>query len=357
MNTRADAGLIDPKIEHRSQSDSWREIMPKKEDLSNVPASVLKQQRDAERKIQALTEDPTPEGNTEKTVNTPDPEPAPEPEPVKEEPVKETVIQEPAIFDDQSDGKWEHKYKVLQGKYDKEVGSLRGEINALKEMMDRQTKIIDGLESSNNNAPEHSSHDIGDDLNPEDYEGWGEEMKPLVSQINKLNAIIRDQSQIIDGLKGQGQSQNPELDNRLKTLESESRETRVQKYLETLDTKINGDWRKLNVDQGFNAWLNEQDPMSMAIRRELLTAAAENLRGAQVASIFNQYISGLKGDAGVVISSDMPSGSAAGDGEVTPRHKVTEEDVSTARQDFIKGRITEEEFDKIYSKFQKTLRR
>lgn len=331
--------------------------MPKKEDLSNVPASVLKQQRDAERKIEALKAEPTPDP-VQNTDPISDPEPAPLTDPVDPKPMEPAQPVKPAIVDDQTSGQWEHKYRVLQGKYDKEVGDLRGEIASMKAMMERQTKIIDGLETSNNNAPEKNI-DLGDDLNLEDYEGWGDEMKPLVTQVNTLKAIIKDQAAVIDGLKSNPMAADNGLADRVNSLESESRETRVKTYLQTLDTQINGPWRELNVDANFNAWLNESDPMSMMVRRDLLEAAAENLRGAQVASIFNQFISsqGKQAAPNVSIADVLPDGSGAGDDNSTPKPKVTEADVKQAQQDFIRGKITEEEYDKKYAAFQRTLRR
>ena len=44
--------------------------MSKIEDLSNVPASVIKQQKDAERKIEALATEPTVEPETPPVDNT-----------------------------------------------------------------------------------------------------------------------------------------------------------------------------------------------------------------------------------------------------------------------------------------------
>ena len=97
---------------------------------------------------------------------------------------------------------------------------------------------------------------------------------------------------------------------RINSLEQKSQEDRVASYLKQLDTGINGDWRKLNVDPNFHAWLSETDPMTMSVRGNLLNAAAENFRVDQVVSIFNQYLSGsnVTAQSTVTIADELPGG-------------------------------------------------
>jgi hypothetical protein len=76
-----------------------------------------------------------------------------------------------------------------------------------------------------------------------------------------------------------------------------------------------------------------------------------------VASIFNLFIVENGGDAGVIIADELPSGEGNGGGDLTPTVDLTQADVTAAQQDFVKGKITEAEFDTIYSKFQSILRK
>lgn len=331
--------------------------MPKQEDLSNVPESVLKQQREAERKIKEASEEPALEANE----NTDLPAPAVEP-PAAEEPALnvEPAPVAPAISDGTTnDGQWEHKYSVLQGKYNKEVGDLKSMVVDLKAQMERQDVVIQGLNSQQSeNTPANVEVE---DLNPEDFTGWGDEMKTMVTTVNKLKSIINDQNQIIAGLKGQAPAQQAQGDNglqtRVETLESEINDSRITSYIKYLDDNIKGDWRKLNTNPQFNAWLAIVDPISMQPRKAALTIAAQGLRGSQVASIFNTYISANGGNAGVNIADELPGGEGHGGGDIVPKVTVTKEDVAKAQNDFVQGRITEEEFDKVYSQYQSTLRR
>jgi hypothetical protein len=89
----------------------------------------------------------------------------------------------------------------------------------------------------------------------------------------------------------------------------------------------------------------------------LLVAAATALRGDQVASIFNLYISANSAGT-LTIADELPGGSGNGAHDnLDTVTGTTQEQVSEAQRDFVQGKITEAEFDKIYSQFQSTLKR
>ena len=331
--------------------------MSKEEDLTNVPATVLKQQREAERKIKEAQDKTAQDADQNQPANTVHDEPAVnEPARATAEPAAAQPAQ-PAIDDGaHQEGQWEHKYNVLQGKYNKEIGGLKELVDDLRSQMERQDVVIQGLNSQQSVAAPKSI-DL-DDLDPEDFQGWGDEMKVMVTTVNKLKGIISDQNQVIAELKGnKSQPADSGLASRVENLESEANDGRISSYLKYLDDNIKGDWRKLNVNPRFISWLAVVDPISMKPRKEALGLAAQNLRGSQVASIFNLYITENGSNAGVSIADELPTGGGDGGGDFTPQVTLTAEDVHKAQSDFVKGRITEEEFDKIYSKYQSTLRR
>jgi hypothetical protein len=325
------------------------------EDLTNVPASVLKQQQDANAKIEAakkILEDPSKTQTID--LNT-DLNP---PEPVKAIPKIDALpaVQPAAISDGSTpDGQWEHKYSVLQGKYNKEVGDLKGIVVDMQAQMERQEKIIEGMNSKQLGTP---ASDLGADLNPEDFSGWGDEMKTMVDQVNSLKKHINDQNQIIADLGTNGGTPAQDgLQTRVESLESEANDSRANTYLKYLDDNISGDWKVLNKDANFNAWIDQQDPLSLQPRRSLLVAAAEGLNGPQVSSIFNLYISSNKSGT-ITVADELPGGSANGGfDESKTNTETTQADVTKAQSDFVQGKITEEAFDKIYAQFQLTLRR
>jgi len=333
--------------------------MPKDpaEDLSNVPKSVLDANAAAEAKIKEAADGPAPDPADQPApiVNT-DP-PATQ---IKAEPAQTTnpTPVRPAIDDGTNiDDGYEHKYKVLKGKYDSEIHGLRNQITELQSMVERQNKVIENQSSQQSASKAEPSKIELDDLNPEDFDGWGDEMKVAIKQINSLKQVVSEQAKRLEGYEGYSQAPvNDGLKDRVESLESEINDTRIATYLKYLDSNIQGDWRKINKTESFNAWLNEPDPISLQPRRSSLAAAADALRGAQVASIFNLYIQAGNAGKDINIAEDLPN-IGGNDGLESNRQRatVTKDHVKKAEGDFVQGRITEEEFDKIINQFQSSL--
>lgn len=332
--------------------------MPKKDDTSVIPESVLKQQRAADAKMKAAAQDPAQDTDLVPEPSNADPiEPAadtPKVEP-QHDGDRADPTPEPAIPNGIDDGAWEQKYKVLQGKYDKEVPRLRDEIAGLKVTLERQEKVLE-QQSSQQNASSPAP-DLTD-LDPTKFDGWGEEMVDMVKTVNSQNKLIKDQAEIIKNLKGgepaQSSIQDPELLSRVEMIEKESHASRVERYFGDLERGIKGDWKQINTSKGFNAWLNEEDAITMVPRRAVLEQAASELRSKQVASIFNEYIKTKPGSSGnIQIADDLPGSGGRGD-DVTggQKPKLTVADLKKAEADFIAGRITEDDYNKVSNAFQ-----
>jgi hypothetical protein len=343
-----------------TRKGSGGNTMAKDEDLSNVPAAVRKQEKAAEKLVEQISA--KPEDNPVKevvVVQKTEAQIAAEATPI----ITPEAVPAAIIDTNDKDAQWEHKYSVLQGKYNKEVGDLRGQMSELQLSFERQTKIIEDLNSKKivpTSAADADSK-VGD-LDPEDFEGWGKEMKEMVVTVNRLNAIIRDQSEIINGLSSGASPGKPdgEMSQRVDSIEQEMGKTRADRYTQALDGTIKGDWRAINKDPKFISWLNVVDPISGVPRMQHLQAFAQELRGDQVSSIFNQYIeiAGITPTKPISFVDDIPVGGGGGEPIVdTTTARLTEADIQKAQQDHIQGRITEAEYDKIYSDYQNELRR
>ena len=324
--------------------------MAKKDDLAGIPSAVLKQQRKAERLMEQASkaDDPAPV----ETVNTDDPAPEPTIAPeIVTDPVVEGV---PAIPTGEPTDQWKHKYDVLQGKYNAETTAFRSQIVDLQAQMDRQKVLIENM----NVAAPAQAPDVTL-LDPEDYQGWGDEVKLLVTQVNDLKTTVANQATQIQARPAQAaQTDDGGLATRLETLESEAETTRVSNYLNHLDVNVNGNWKDINVMPSFAAWLKEDDPISMMPRSTILTQAADALRGVQVASIFNQFISANSANGGSVVADAMPNGGGHGNFNSDAPAKAMSTNVLTkAQNDFVKGIITEAEYNQISADFQKSLRK
>jgi len=326
--------------------------MPKKEDLTNVPQSVLDQQKAADDAIKKMGK-PDLEPAQETALNTDPPaEPVVATEPATIEP---TPVEKPVIGEDPEAETWKQKYTVLQGKYDAEVPRLQSQLVDLKAQIDRQSVVIEDL---NSKVMQPQADETFEALDADEYEGWGPEMQKMAKRVNYLQDTIKAQKA---QLENRASAPAPEVDDglktRIETLETEAVDNRVNSYINYLDKNIQGDWRAINKSPGFIAWTREIDPITTVPRISVLSEAAANYRGVQVASIFNSYIASTGGKVNVSVADSLPVSTGNGDETPAPVETMTAQDLYKAQNDFVQGRITDEEFNAIHAKFQKSLKR
>ncbi|HDG97980.1 MAG TPA: hypothetical protein ENG73_07410 [Desulfobacterales bacterium] len=363
--------------------------------MSSVPAAVEKQAKEAEKLQKELAEGKKkqkkdqPAAKDQKGQEQQQPAPPaqaePTPPPAQQQPVQGEKPPEQGEPVD-----WEQKYKVLKGKYDAEVkadvSELRERLSALEaQNADLQQKLMEAASTIAtlnqliaNGATGQSLGEIQQQqgaatadqqppqtgaateqglqpLNEEDYEPYGEEMVGLV---RNFNALIAENQRLRDAVASlyQGQKQTAE-----------------ERFWNRLAEQV-PDWESLNNDPGFLRWLGEVDMASGQTRKQLLDNHFYNMNPDGVAYFFNAYKqqAGLsaapqqqqtpqqqqsQASAGAGLESQvMPDAAGAAPpppapGEVT----VTREQMAKAAEDYTKGKITEDEFQKISDAFQRSL--
>lgn len=185
---------------------------------------------------------------------------------------EETVSQEeqPSSQED-----WEHKYKVIKGKYDKEVPRLHKELKQLKEDRDRLYARVTLLEQilastqTASSAPKQSAKE--DEDVDEDLKKVKEEYPELFNAVAKL--IEKKISREV----------KPELDT-IKT------STAKNSFLSRLSTLV-PEWETLNTDPAFLSWLSERSVEIPTRTRHQLMLDAYNQGDAEaVAAFFRRYL-------------------------------------------------------------------
>ena len=157
-------------------------------------------------------------------------------------------------------------------------------------------------------------------LDPEDFEGYGEEMEDMVNLVNA-------QAQEIDRLKGET--------SKVAQMQLESLEER---YYQALDQAVQ-DWRRINKNPAFIQWLTGIDEFSGRTRQQLLDEAHATFDANRVIRFFMTY----KGGGRASMSTARLGG-------------VTREQFNKAVQDRVQGRITDAEFKKISDSFQRSIK-
>lgn len=220
----------------------------------SLPRAVLEAEQRAERLHQELLgnqsgdtppNQETPPEQTEQTDNgsTPPPSDAPKPEDALE-----------------------HRYKVLQGKYNSEVPRLASENKDLK---GRLQNLEHELEVLKNSKP------IEPLVRPEEIEEYGEGLIDVARRIAREELAAKQAE--IDALK-----------NRIDSLSNATTQKVEVDFFKSL-TEAVPDWQAINEDPNFLSWLDEFDELTGEQRQALLSRAEKSRDPQRVAKFFTTW--------------------------------------------------------------------
>lgn len=223
-----------------------------------------------------------PEEGTEPEVAQ-KPEETPEPEPeVAQQPEQKP---EPQPEEDS----FEHKFKVLKGKYDKEVPRLHRQLRDLTNENSRLKERGARLEAEVkrlNEKPEPKEPA----LTQEEIDQFGPDLIDIIRRVAKEETGV-----VLDKNLKQVKEKVDDADDGVS--ESDRRQ-----MLADLADAVPG-WEKQNEDEDFLAWLDQNDPMSGRVRMEMLAEAYKKCDAPRLIAIFK----GFQKENAVVTPDDEPS--------------------------------------------------
>lgn len=249
-----------------------------------VPAAIRAAAAQAEAAYHAAytNEEPNGDETQESQEETPQSEPTEGTAPVE---TFETKAQEvstsanptaepkPANEDDQS---WEHRYNSMKGRFDRS----QKQIKELSEQISSLQSIVAALELQKT-APTPTADTRAERLiTPEEESDYGAEFLSVVGKKAKeeLLPIVK-----------QYESKIAELEAKLQGVNGFVSQSARQRMLSDLDDKV-PEWREINRNEEFLAWLELPDLYSGAIRHELLKAAYERNDAPRVLAFFNGFL-------------------------------------------------------------------
>lgn len=197
--------------------------------------------------------------------NQPDPSPAPADDQVDPAPQDP---QDPPPQDPPKEDPWEHKYKVMEGKYRAEVPRLAADNRDLRQKLDALTADLERLKSQ----PSTPAQSL---ISPEDREKYGDDLLDVIKrtaqeQVTAKDAEIEDLKRRLDGVH-QDTAKNAEVT-----------------FYDRLGELV-PDWVAINAEDGFLKWLDEYDEFTGRTRQDLLSDA-ENARDAvRVGRFFTKW--------------------------------------------------------------------
>ncbi|MCK5318039.1 MAG: hypothetical protein KAJ55_08995 [Anaerolineales bacterium] len=187
----------------------------------------------------------------------------------------------------------EHKYKVLQGKYNAEVPRLTRQAQeqeqGLRDMRQQLTNTQTLLASLNqgNAAPQPNAGASAPTppqrlVKDDEIREFGPDLYDFIQRAAKEAVDVQGLTQPLEQRLSLAEEAVQT------TVNSQVREAEIKVHA-TLDAEA-PKWREQNEDPEFLAWLEEVDPYTGARRGEILTQAYQNHDSSRVVAFFNGFL-------------------------------------------------------------------
>lgn len=248
----------------------------------SLPRAVLEAEEKANKLHEELLKQKQQPESGEQTGEQPPAEPPAEP-PVPPQPQGDSTPPPTPGSDEQL----EHRYKVLQGKYNSEVPRLAAENKDLKAKLH---ELEVQFETMKNAVPPEPL------VKPEEIEEYGEGLIDVARRIAREELAAKQAE--IDALKSRIDS--------ISNVTNQKVETDFFKSL----TAMVPEWEQINQDAKFLAWLDEVDELTGETRQTLLSRAEKSRDADRTAKFFTAFKK--------TSSSWAASSTAALDQQVTP---------------------------------------
>lgn len=236
--------------------------------------AIPRKVREAEERAEALHKQfyenqPEPEPNPEPPAPDPEPDPNltpdPEPDTSLEGNGGNPPTEPPAP---PQDDKWEHRYKVIEGKYRAEVPRMAAENKELRSQLAELAAQVESLKSQAESTRAPLITDA-------DKEKYGEDLLDVIQRATKQATIDKD-------------AEISELKARMEKVVSSTAQSAEEAFYERLHS-LAPNWVTLNSDERFLSWLDEYDELTGRTRQDLLESAEQAKDAARVARFFTKF--------------------------------------------------------------------
>lgn len=238
-----------------------------------IPREVQKAAERAEALHKQLYEKPSeePQSAPEEPVSAPTDDPPPQDAQLQADaqpadPASAPPTEQPD--EQKKDDQWEHRYKVLEGKYRAEVPRLSADNRELRTKLDALTQEIESLKTKAT-TPSASL------ISPEDREKYGDDLLDVIKRAAQEQVAAKD-------------TEIAELKRQLANISSDTARTAEVTFYDRLSQLV-PEWVTINDDQNFLKWLDEYDGLTGKRRQDLLSEAENSRDADRVSRFFNAW--------------------------------------------------------------------
>lgn len=307
-----------------------------------LPRAVLEAERKADEALQRLQQARQPQqtqadGTPPAAPNTEPPTSATPSEPAAPAPAATQTTPAPASAsgDEQT---WEARFKTLTGKYNAEVPRLHAALKERDSKLNSLTEEVEALKAQLASPKEPL-------VKPEEVNEFGE---PLVDLIRRA---AREEMQAKD-------AEIAVLKKRLDEVSSHTVQNREMGFFDKLNSAV-PDWRLINDDPEFHAWLGEIDELTGVQRQAILAEAEEKRDADRVARFFSAFKRVQENKAAAATASlDSQTAPVTSRVEVPPQGKKiwTRQEIADFYARDRRGEFNEAESVAIDSEIQSAIR-
>lgn len=205
---------------------------------------------------------------------------APEVQPQTPEPTASTET--PAQPTQPQPEVWEHKYKTLQGLFNREVPTLQNQVKDLRSQL--ETAVARLNEAADAKAkPSEPAAPVAD---PRDVENFGSDLVEMVQRT--AERMFGRAASELQGQAARIEQRLAQLEHALQGTHETVAMTAEQSFFDRL-TKMVPDWEQTNANDAFLAWLAEVDPVYGQPRQEALNAAQRSMNADRAAAVFKAF--------------------------------------------------------------------
>lgn len=186
---------------------------------------------------------------------------------------------------------WQHKFQVLQGKYNAEVPRLHQANRDLQVQMQTQGGQLTQMQALLAQMGQQAQPAVQPPrslVTPDEIKAYGADLTDFVGRVAQ-QAVLPQVSQEIDR-RIQPVAQRAEQG--VQAVASVA-QRQQQTSEDQLYTRLDGmlpNWEQVNESPAFHNWLSQEDPLSGQIRGAMLALAFQNGNAPRVAGFFNGFL-------------------------------------------------------------------
>ena len=177
---------------------------------------------------------------------------------------------------------WEHKFRSLQGLFNKNVPELQGQVKTLTQRLEQALGALEEKRA----APQEPKAPAPTTVDPKDVENFGADLVDMVNRIAERR--FGSVAQHVEAKISELQQMLGTVEQRLEGTSQTVAVTAEQGFFDNL-TKQVPDWETINANPAFLAWLADSDPVYGVPRQRALDSAREQLDVARIVSVFRAF--------------------------------------------------------------------